>query len=133
MDFWTTIGVVLTGTIALRLTFQLGKSIPILEFMLFIAGAQWIIGPLIEYNAPSLHYKYHMYVDQQRYMSYVVPAFGVFSLAVLIGLRSAKYSTISIEKLKQFKGYGLTIFLIGVFFDFIGPSLPGSLPFFAFF
>ena len=52
MDFWTTIGVILTGLIALRFISQLGKSLPILELMLFIAAAQWIIGPLIEYNAP---------------------------------------------------------------------------------
>jgi hypothetical protein len=132
MDFWTTIGVILMGIITLRFVFQLGKGLPILELMLFIAAAQWIIGPLIAYNTPNLHYKYYMYVDQQRYMSYVVPAFGVFALAVLIGLRSVKYSTIPIEKLKQFKDYGLAIFLIGVFFDFIASSLPGSLAFFAF-
>ena len=132
MDFWTTIGVILTGLIALRFISQLGKSLPILELMLFIAAAQWIIGPLIEYNAPSLHYKYFMYVDQQRYMSYVVPAIGAFALAVLLGLRSLKDSTIPLDRLKHFKDYGITIFLIGVFFDLIGSSLPAGLAFFAF-
>ena len=129
MDFWTSIGVILTGLIALRFISQLGKSLPILELMLFIAAAQWIIGPLIEYNAPSLHYKYFMYVDQQRYMSYVVPAFGAFSLAVLLGIRFLKDSTIPLDKLKHFKDYGVTIFVIGVFFDLIGSSLPAGLAF----
>ena len=50
MDLWTTTGVILSGLIALRFISQLGKSLPILELMLFIAAAQWIIGPLIEYN-----------------------------------------------------------------------------------
>jgi hypothetical protein len=131
MDFWTSIGVILTGLIAFRFISQLGKSLPILEFMLLIAAAQWIIGPLIEYNAPSLHYKYFMYVEQERYMSYVVPAFGVFALAVLVGLRSLKDSTTPIDRLKQFKDYGLTIFGIGVAFDLVASSLPGSLAFFA--
>ena len=130
MDFWTTIGVILTGLITLRFISQLGKSLPILELMLFIAAAQWVIGPLIEYNTPISHYKYFMYVDQQRYMSYVVPAFGAFSLAVLLGIRSLKDSTTPIDRLKHFKDYGVTIFLIGVFFDLIGSSLPGSLSFF---
>ena len=132
MDFWTTIGVILTGLIALRFISQLGKSLPILELMLFIAAAQWIIGPLIEYNTPSLHYKYFMYVDQQRYMSYVVPAFGAFALAVLLGISSLKDSTIPLDRLKHFKEYGITIFVIGVFFDLIGSSLPAGLAFFAF-
>jgi len=132
MDLWTTIGVILSGLIALRFISQLGKSLPILELMLFIAAAQWIIGPLIEYNAPSLHYKYFMYVDQQRYMSYVVPAFGAFALAVLLGISSLKDSTIPLDRLKHFKEYGITIFVIGVFFDLIGSSLPAGLAFFAF-
>ena len=132
MDLWTTIGVILSGLIALRFISQLGKSLPILELMLFIAAAQWIIGPLIEYNTPSLHYKYFMYVDQQRYMSYVVPAFGAFALAVLLGISSLKDSTIPLDRLKHFKEYGITIFVIGVFFDLIGSSLPAGLAFFAF-
>ena len=94
---WTIIGVIITGIIALRFISQLGTSLPILELMLFIAAAQWIIGPLIEYNTPISHYKYFMYVDQQRYMSYVVPAFGAFALAVLVGLRSLKFDPVIID------------------------------------
>ena len=131
MDFWTTIGVILSGLIALRFISQLGKSLPILELMLFIAAAQWIIGPLIEYNAPSLHFKYYMYVDQQRYMSYVVPAFTVFAGTVLTRMRAVRQTYFSIERLQQFKDYGLIIFGIGVAFDLVASSLPGGLAFFA--
>ena len=99
MDFWTPIGVIITVLIALRFISQLGKSLPILELMLLIAAAQWIMGPLIEYNLPNLHYKYFMYVDQQQYMSYVVPAFGAFAIAVYLGLGYTKTTFIGIEKL----------------------------------
>ena len=132
MDFWTTIGVIVILIIALRFISQLGEGLPILELMVLIAGAQWIIGPLLEYNSPTLHYKYFMYVDQQQYMNIVVPAFAVFALVVLIGLRALKLPLISIQKLQQYKTYGVTILLIGIFFDFIGSSLPPSLAFFAF-
>ena len=132
MDFWTTTGVILTGLITLRFISQLGKSLPILELMLLIAGAQWIIGPLIEYNLPNLHYKYFMYVDQGPYMSYVVPAYGAFAMAVYLGLGSSKTTFIGVEKLQQYKDYGLTLLLVGVFFDFIGSSLPPALAFIAF-
>ena len=50
MDFWTTIGVIITVLAALRFISRLGNGLPILELMLFIAAAQWIMGPLIEYN-----------------------------------------------------------------------------------
>ena len=132
MDFWTPIGVIITVLIALRFISQLGKSLPILELMLLIAAAQWIMGPLIEYNLPNLHYKYFMYVDQQQYMSYVVPAFGAFAIAVYLGLGSSKTTFIGVEKLKRYKDYGLTLLLVGIFFDFIGSSLPPALAFFAF-
>ena len=85
MDLWTTIGVILTSLTALRFISRLGNGLPILELMLFIAAAQWIMGPLIEYNLPNLHYKYFMYVDQQQYMSYVVPAFGAICNGCISG------------------------------------------------
>ncbi|MDB9782709.1 hypothetical protein OAB88_06365 [Winogradskyella sp.] len=131
MDFWTGIGILVVGLIGLRFITQLGKSMPILELMLFIAAAQWILGPLIEYNAPSFHYKYYMYVEQERYMGFVVPAFTVFAGAVLVGMRSIGQTHFSIERLQQFKDYGLTIFGIGVAFDLVASILPGSLAFFA--
>ena len=98
---WTIIGVIITGIIALRFISQLGKSLPILELMLFIAAAQWIMGPLIEYNLPNLHYKYFMYVDQQQYMSYVVPAFGAFAIAVYLGLGLVKNHFYRGRKIKK--------------------------------
>jgi hypothetical protein len=131
MDFWSLIGLLAVGVIGTKFVLQLGKSLPVLELMLLLAGLQWIIGPLIEYNAPSFHYRYYMYVEQQRYMSFVVPAFTVFAGAVLIGKRSIKQAHFSIERLQQFKDYGLTIFVIGVAFDLVASSLPGSLAFFA--
>ena len=129
---WTIIGVIITGIIALRFISRLGNGLPILELMLLIAAAQWIMGPLIEYNLPNLHYKYFMYVDQQQYMSYVVPAYGAFAIAVYLGLGSLKTTFIGVEKLKRHKDYGLTLLLVGIFFDFIGSSLPPALAFFAF-
>ena len=132
MDIWTIIGLLALIIVAFTFLQQIGKSIPILELMLFIAGAQWILGPTIEYAAPSLHYKYYMYVPQDEYMSYVVPAYVLFSAAVLFIIRPYKNIKMPIENLGQYEQYGLTIFLIGVFFDIIGGSLPGTLGFFAF-
>lgn len=132
MDFWTIIGLLTLLFVAFVFLKQLGKSIPILELMLFIAGAQWILGPTIEYNAPSLHYKYYMYVPQNEYMSYIVPAYILFTLAVLFVIRPYKNITMPIDVLHRYEKYGVYIFVIGVFFDLIGGQLPGTLGFFAF-
>lgn len=132
MDFWTILGLLNLVIVASIFLKQLGKSIPILELMLFIAGAQWILGPTIEYNAPSLHYKYYMYVPQEEYMSYVVPAYMLFSIAVLMVIKPYRNIQMPIQNLDQYEQYGVKIFFIGVFFDIIGGQLPGSLGFFAF-
>ena len=47
-------------------------------------------------------------------------------------LGSSKTTFIGVEKLKRYKDYGLTLLLVGIFFDFIGSSLPPALAFFAF-
>jgi hypothetical protein len=132
MLIWSLVGIALVVFIFLRFLNRLGKSIPIIELMLLIAGLQWIVGPLVEYNFPTNHYKYHMYVTEEVYMSFIVPAYALFTLALLGTLNKYKNINIPIGELDQFKNYGLTIFLIGVVFDMISGSLPGSIGFFAF-
>lgn len=132
MEFWSLIGLLATLFVGFRFVLQLGKSLPVLELMLLLAGLQWIIGPLIEYNSPSLHYKYFMYVPQRTYMEFIAPAYAVFVVVVLLGIRNYNTLLISITDLKAFKNYGIAIFLIGVFFDLISSRLPGTLGFFVF-
>ena len=132
MSIWSIIGIVLVIFVLIDFVNRLGESIPLLELMILIAGFQWIIGPIIEYNFPTGHYKYYMYVKEPVYMSYVVPAYFAFVLGVIGYSRSYRKLEFSIAELKQFKNYGLTIFIIGFVFDLISGSLPGTLGFFAF-
>ena len=132
MDFITALGLAFVFIVFIKFVLQLGKSVPMLELMLLISGLQWIVGPYIEYNSPSLHYKYYMYVPQDVYMGYVVPAYGLFAFIVLLTLRRYQKLTINIDNLKNYKQYGFMVFLIGVFFDVISGFLPGALGFFAF-
>ena len=132
MLIWSFLGVVVVGLVGFRFVNRLGKGVPILEVMLLMAGLQWIIGPIIEYNFPTNHYKYYMYVPEEVYMSYIAPAYLFFTLAIFVTLNKYKSINIPVNELDGYKGYGLTIFLIGVGFDLISGSLPGTLGFFAF-
>lgn len=111
---------------------RLGKTIPILELMLLIAGLQWVIGPIVEYNFPSLHWKYYMYVEQVTYMEFVVPAFLCFSLVILSLTRKFSKINIPLNNLNKYSDYGIQIVIIGFVFDFLGGFLPGTLGFVAF-
>jgi hypothetical protein len=132
MEIWTTLGILAVALVAIKFTLALGKSIPLLELMLLIAGLQWIIGPIIEYQTPSLHYRYHMYVEEAVYMQYIVPAYLLFSGVIIFGLKKYSHFDFRIEDLKHYSKQGLYILCIGIIFDVIGGSLPGSLGFFAF-
>jgi hypothetical protein len=132
MDVWSLIGLITLIFVGVNFATQLGKGIPIIEFMLLIAGLQWILGPIIEYNAPSLHNRYYMYVNQNEYMSYIVPAYIVFSGVIMLHRKQFQNLSLPVENLKQYQDYGLVIFLIGVAFDVFSNNLPGALGFFVF-
>jgi hypothetical protein len=132
MNILSYVGIVTVILVFIRFTIKIGKTLPIIELMLLIAGLQWIVGPLIEYQLPSFHYKYYMYVTEDIYMNFVVPAYIFFVLGTLIGLKAYKGITLKINDIQRFKYYGLYIFGIGVFFDLISNSLPGTLGFVAF-
>lgn len=117
MDIWSFIGIASVIFVAYQFTKQLGVSLPILELMLLIAGLQWIIGPLIEYAAPTVHYKYYMYVDQVVYMAYVVPAYLLFVIIILVGLKRMVQLNIALEQLVYFSKFGLSLFFIGIVYD----------------
>ncbi len=132
MGFWSYIGILLVIFSAYKFLIRLGKALPVLELMLLIAGLQWIVGPLIEYASPSLHYKYYMYVEQTQYMGFVVPAFGIFVLFVLVLIKKTALFNFQLGRLENYSNYGLVIFIIGVFFDVFGGFLPGALGFVGF-
>src|SRR5690606_40426140 len=65
-------------------------------FIVLIAALQWIVGAKISYSFGKAHHKYYMYVEEDVYMSYVVP--GVFAMA--IGLFIIR-NHLSIEHIKN--------------------------------
>ena len=73
-----------------------------------------------------------MYVPEEVYMGYVVPAYLAFAGVVILGLKKVDDVALKIDAFPKVKSYGLKVFLIGVFFDIISGFLPGSLGFFAF-
>ena len=90
MEILTFLGVIAVIWVFVRFVKQLGQGIPILELMLLIAGLQWIIGPVIEYNSGLNHFRYYMYVPESVYMGYIVPAYLVFT--GIIFLTSKRFS-----------------------------------------
>ena len=129
MNLLSLVGIGIVLLVALNFIRALGKRIPMLELMLLTAGLQWVIGPAIEYQATSHHYKYYMYVEEAVYMAYVVPAYGIFTLIILYGLKKGPKLNIAIDKFYEYAPYGKYILLVGVFSDFVKGTAPGGLQF----
>ncbi|WP_053971360.1 O-antigen polysaccharide polymerase Wzy [Mangrovimonas sp. ST2L15] len=127
---WEIVGVILVIYIFWQFIDALGKTIPIMELMMLIAGLQWVIGPIISYGQETSHYKYYMYVDQSTYMSYVVPAFFCFCLPLFLMLKKQSKSY-SINFLKYLP-YAKQLLFIGVGADVLSAVTPSALSFFFF-
>ncbi len=130
MNLWSYIGIGIVALITLKFIREIGKGLPILEFLLLIAGLQWIVGPINSYGSSVQHYKYYMYVDEAVYMSYVVPAFVIFSAVIF--LRKKKLLIFSEIDFEDYVRYGKPILLIGIVADALSSFAPPSLAFFLF-
>lgn len=132
MNLLTIIGLGLVLVVARSFINALGKRLPILELMLLIAGLQWIVGPYIEYNSDYHDPKYFMYVDQDTYMGFVVPAYALFMTLIFLISRGNYINKQDILDFKKYSQYGVTILFIGVFSELFGFIIPGALSFLVF-
>lgn len=129
-SIWSLIGLLAVAYISSKFLMEIGRSIPVLELMLTIAGLQWIVGPIIEYNTTFEHYKYFMYVEEGNYMEFIVPGYIVFTLTIL-RKKSIELSKLNkLEDLSQYLvKYGLLIFSVGLIADIVKKPAPLSLSF----
>lgn len=131
--FYSSIGIGISLYLVLRLLIVIDYTIPVLEIMLLMAASQWIIGPIIDYNTKVTHYKYFMYVNEERYMGIVVPLFFVFTISSLVlGTGRILNPNFIKEKLSNNTRLPIYLILIGSFFWFTLRFMPPTLKFFSF-
>lgn len=110
----------------------MGEKIPIIDLMTAMAALQWIVGPYIEYHNTITHYKYHMYIAEESYMAFIVPAVILFRLGSIVFK-----DRISLEELGErvnqllIDNPRLPYILIGAGFimPYIGVFMPAALGF----
>ena len=61
-----------------------------------IAASQWIVGAKIGYNIGEVHYKYYMYIEEDLYMSFVVPGVILFYIGLNLIDNQLSLSSVSI-------------------------------------
>lgn len=108
---------------------KLGNTIPILELLVLIAGLQWIVGPYVEYQTDFEHFKYYMYVEEQVYMRYVVPAYIFFTVTLLYYSRKYNFIFSITDDLHLYSSFGFKILILGLLVDLVQPFIPEQLNF----
>ena len=119
----------------IRLLLELGDDIPVESFILVIASLQWVVGPVLAYAGFSDHWKYYMYVPEDRYMTFVVPAVIMFSVGLYMFRPKSRVEILSNYESTVYdivnKNKNLPFYLIGVgfFFSLTIRYLPQALAF----
>jgi hypothetical protein len=132
MLFWTSVGLGFTLYVFLKLMSDMGKTIPVIELMASLAALQWILGPVIEYNKSFHHYKYFMYVEEARYMAFVVPALLAFWAGSRIFRARSTLDGINAEVrdlLDEYPFFPYVIIAIGILVPYLAQLFPASMGF----
>ena len=124
--------VVVLAAISFKELYQkVSDGLPLLELANLVAVLQWTIGPALSYFLGIDHYRYHMYVPESTYFSYVLPATCVFSASILgFGLFAKQENLLATLNRDFFFNYGIYLFLIAVAAEFASGRAPASLQFF---
>jgi len=130
MYIWSVVAIIIVVYVGYVFFTEVGKSFPVLELMILIAALQWLFGAFNAYRLSVRHYKYYMYIPEEEYMSFVVPAFLCFIVVLLPAFR--KYTIDFNFNIIPYIGYGRWLFVFGVLADIASVVVPSSLLFFVF-
>jgi hypothetical protein len=132
VDYLTAIGLAAVVYITISFFGTLSHGLPIKQLILFIAGLQWVLGPILEYYFYNTDPRYKMYVSEQEYFSFIIPAFLAFYLGISVfnsnKLQGTISETLSYEvNLPRSVPYVFIVF--GIMAGGMGNFLPSSLRF----
>jgi putative Ca2+/H+ antiporter (TMEM165/GDT1 family) len=129
---WSAVGLAFSAFYVLRVIHNMGHKIPVIDLMTALAALQWIVGPYIDYHNGLTHYKYHMYVPEDVYMAYAVPAIIAFRLGTLFFKDQSDLEAIGQKVTKLSDNYPRLPYLLiigGLLIPYLNAFVPASLRF----
>ena len=115
-----------------------GHGFPARSLMVTIASLQWCVAPLFSYYGLYTHFKYKMYVPQEDYFSYVVPATLAFAagLSVLVWNRERQVFQDAADQVVRIirtnRDLPLLILAIGMAATYLENQVPAQFAFVAY-
>jgi hypothetical protein len=87
---------------------RLDQGVPLLQLTSLLAVLQWIVGPILNYSINYSYGRYSMYVDEQTYFQFALPATAAYVALMLL-------AGVSIKQRNLFQGINRSHFVeIGV-------------------
>ena len=130
-NFFISTGIGLFLFIFFELVDGFGKRIPIRELFSFIVFLQLFISPLIAYEYFDNNASFEMYVSQEVYMGYVLPALICFVIGLNLKLASSNLRTSlsNVSFTKADENFAIGLIVVGFISTFLLEKVPGSLRF----
>ncbi len=112
---------------------RLDQGVPLLQLTALIAVLQWLMGPLLAYNSTYEFGRYDMYVSEDIYFQYTLPATCFYVVVMLLAGASVKQRQLlqNLDR-KNFVTIGIALNVISLGAAVIAPQFSGNLQFFMF-
>jgi hypothetical protein len=110
---------------------RMDQGIPLMQITSLIAGLQWLLGPLISYNSDLAMDRYVMYVPEEVYFHFAIPATAVYCSTLLLFGGSVRQKLL-IGSIDRSSFFLTGLILVGFSFaaQFTATRAPANLTFF---
>lgn len=110
---------------------EIDKGIPIELIGALLAATQWLLGPVLSYQFDVSVDRYQMYVNEETYFSYAIPATAAFICGLLLfSSRAEEGDLLKLRDRRSDFRIGIALLLVSVGSEFVRPFAPGGLAFF---
>ncbi len=136
--FWSSVGLSLFVMFSIRFFNNLGTNLDIRDLIIVLSLLQWVVGPYLAYRYYISEINtYEMITSEDIYMSYVVPATGLFAIGLFIPLRMKSFkASLTLNRIskivQQYKNIDLLFIATGLTMNMIWQKMPSQLMFISF-
>ena len=122
--------VIVTAVIVHEFQKRLDQGVPLLQLTSLIAVLQWLVGPLLSYSSRNAFERYTMYVPEEQYFRFAIPATTFYVTVMLLAGASVRQQNLlqQIDRRKFFT-IGVLLNIVAIFAAIAATRVSGSLAF----
>ena len=121
---------VLATVVFYEFTRRIDQGLPLMQLGALLACLQWLVGPMMSYLSSSHHDRYFMYVPEEYYFSYAMPASAAYIFGMLAGAGSLRQRPAMhrVDR-RKFVPIGISLNLVALAAEYGSGKVPSGLAF----